>query len=137
MNAARSVDGWRSLFWTAFNLSANPMLLLQPDRVLAGANDAFLKSFGYTRARARRMVRCGIGSGRESPIGGYTVTASDAWIEPRSGMSADRNEPDAVNDASSASYDRLRTPLMTIVAQLELLLRGAHGPLTSEQRTRT
>jgi PAS domain S-box-containing protein len=52
MNAARSVDGWRSLFWTAFNLSANPMLLLQPDRVLAGANDAFLKSFGYSRARA-------------------------------------------------------------------------------------
>jgi PAS domain S-box-containing protein len=52
MNAARSVDGWRSLFFTAFNLSANPMVLLQPDRVLSGANDAFLKTFGYSRARA-------------------------------------------------------------------------------------
>ena len=40
MNAARSVDGWRSLFWTAFNLSANPMVLLQPNRVLAGATEA-------------------------------------------------------------------------------------------------
>jgi PAS domain S-box-containing protein len=36
----------------AFNLSANPMILLQPDRVVAGANDAFLKTFGYSRARA-------------------------------------------------------------------------------------
>src|SRR5947209_19226828 len=52
MNAARSVDGWRSLFWVAFNLSANPMILLQRDRVLAGANAAFLEAFGYERARA-------------------------------------------------------------------------------------
>jgi PAS domain S-box-containing protein len=52
MNAAGSVEGWRSLFWTAFNLSANPMVLLQRDRVLAGANDAFLKTFGYGWARA-------------------------------------------------------------------------------------
>jgi PAS domain S-box-containing protein len=50
MNAVRAVDGWRSLFWAAFNLSRNPMLLLQPDRVLVGANDAFLKTFGYSRA---------------------------------------------------------------------------------------
>jgi PAS domain S-box-containing protein len=51
MNAARALSGWRSLFWTAFTLSANPVLLLQPDRVLADVNDAFLKTFGYTRAR--------------------------------------------------------------------------------------
>ena len=54
MNAARSVDGWRSLFWAAFNLSANPMILLQRDRVLAEVNDAFLEAFGYSAsARAR------------------------------------------------------------------------------------
>jgi PAS domain S-box-containing protein len=52
MNTARAVADWRSLFWTAFNLSANPMLLLQSDRVLVGVNDAFLNTFGYTRARA-------------------------------------------------------------------------------------
>ena len=52
MNAARGVTGWRSLFWTSFNLSANPMLLLQSDRVLAGVNDAFLNTFAYTRAHA-------------------------------------------------------------------------------------
>lgn len=52
MNAVRAVDGWRSLFWAAFNLSRNPMLLLQPDRVLVGVNDAFLKTFGYSRASA-------------------------------------------------------------------------------------
>jgi PAS domain S-box-containing protein len=52
MNAARSVDGWRSLFWTAFNLSANPMILLQRDRVLVDVNDAFLAALGYGRARA-------------------------------------------------------------------------------------
>jgi PAS domain S-box-containing protein len=50
MDAARAIPGWRSLFWTAFNLSATPMLLLQSDRVLAGVNDAFLRTFGYTRA---------------------------------------------------------------------------------------
>jgi PAS domain S-box-containing protein len=52
MTPARAVDGWRSLFWVAFNLSANPMILLQPDRVLVGVNDAFLKTFGYSRAHA-------------------------------------------------------------------------------------
>jgi PAS domain S-box-containing protein len=52
MNAARSVDGWRSLFWAAFNLSANPMILLQRDRVLVDVNGAFLNAFGYGRARA-------------------------------------------------------------------------------------
>ena len=52
MCAARSVDGWRSLFWAAFNLSANPMILLQRDRVLAEVNAAFLDAFGYGRARA-------------------------------------------------------------------------------------
>ena len=36
----------------AFNLSANPMIMLQPDRVLAEVNAAFLKDFGYTRAHA-------------------------------------------------------------------------------------
>ena len=52
MNAARSVDGWRSLFWAAFNLSANPMILLRRDRVLVDVNSAFLEAFGYSRARA-------------------------------------------------------------------------------------
>jgi PAS domain S-box-containing protein len=52
MNAARSVDGWRSLFWTAFNLSANPMILLQRDRVLVDVNGAFLEAFSYSRAHA-------------------------------------------------------------------------------------
>ena len=52
MNAVRSVDGWRSLFWAAFNLSANPMILLQRDRVLVDVNDAFLDAFA-TRGRAR------------------------------------------------------------------------------------
>jgi PAS domain S-box-containing protein len=51
MNAARSADGWRPLFSAAFNLSANPMLLLQRDRVLIDVNGAFLEAFGYTRAR--------------------------------------------------------------------------------------
>jgi hypothetical protein len=27
------LDGWRPLFWAAFNLSTNPMVLLQADRV--------------------------------------------------------------------------------------------------------
>jgi PAS domain S-box-containing protein len=52
MNAARSVDGWRSLFSAAFNLSANPMILLQRDRVLVDINSAFLEAFGYSRTRA-------------------------------------------------------------------------------------
>ena len=52
MNAARSPDGWRSLFWVAFNLSTNPMILLQRDRALAEVNGAFLEAFGYSRARA-------------------------------------------------------------------------------------
>jgi PAS domain S-box-containing protein len=51
MNAARSPDGWRSLFREAFNLSTNPMMLLQRDRALVEANGAFLKAFGYSRAR--------------------------------------------------------------------------------------
>jgi PAS domain S-box-containing protein len=52
MTAARSPNGWRSLFFAAFNLSANPMILLQRDRVLAEVNGAFLEAFGYNRARA-------------------------------------------------------------------------------------
>ena len=52
MNAARSVDGWRSLFSVAFNLSANPMILLQRDRVLVDVNSAFREAFGYSPARA-------------------------------------------------------------------------------------
>ena len=52
MNAAHSTGGWRSLFWVAFNLSANPMILLQRDRVLVDVNGAFLEAFGYGRARA-------------------------------------------------------------------------------------
>jgi PAS domain S-box-containing protein len=40
------------LFWVAFNLSANPMILLQRDRVLVDVNGAFLEAFGYGRARA-------------------------------------------------------------------------------------
>ena len=68
MSAARSVNGWRSLFWTAFNLSANPMIMLQPDRVLAAVNNAFLKDFGYTRAHAlgRKLdVFVAAGSGQQ------------------------------------------------------------------------
>jgi PAS domain S-box-containing protein len=41
-----------SRFWAAFNLSANPMILLQHDRVLAEANGAFLEAVGYSRAHA-------------------------------------------------------------------------------------
>jgi PAS domain S-box-containing protein len=52
MNAARSADGWQSLFWAAFNLSANPMIVLQPDRVLTAVNEAFLEAFGYSSAQA-------------------------------------------------------------------------------------
>jgi PAS domain S-box-containing protein len=52
MNAAHSTGGWRSLFWVAFNLSTNPMILLQRDRVLVDVNGAFLEAFGYARARA-------------------------------------------------------------------------------------
>lgn len=52
MDSARSIGGWRSLFWAAFNLSANPMILLQRDRVLVDANGAFLEAFAYGRARA-------------------------------------------------------------------------------------
>jgi PAS domain S-box-containing protein len=52
MNAARSVEGWRPMFWAAFNLSANPMILLQRDRVLVDVNAAFLEAFDYGRARA-------------------------------------------------------------------------------------
>jgi PAS domain S-box-containing protein len=53
MTGSRSTaDGWRSLFWAAFKLSANPMILLQPDRVLTEVNDAFLEAFGYSRAHA-------------------------------------------------------------------------------------
>jgi PAS domain S-box-containing protein len=51
MNAARSMNGWRSLFWAAFNLSANPMILLHRDRVLVDVNAAFLEVFGYGRAQ--------------------------------------------------------------------------------------
>ena len=52
MSAARSVNGWRSLFCAAFDLSASPMILLRSDRVLTTVNDAFLETFGYSRARA-------------------------------------------------------------------------------------
>jgi PAS domain S-box-containing protein len=55
----RSPDGWSTLFWSAFNLSANPMVLVQADRVLDDVNDAFLMTFGYTRASARgRRLDC-------------------------------------------------------------------------------
>jgi PAS domain S-box-containing protein len=52
MNAAFAVEGWRALFCAAFDLSANPMILLRPDRVLVEVNDAFVRSFGYGRANA-------------------------------------------------------------------------------------
>ena len=67
MNAARSVDGWRSLFWAAFNLSANPMILLQRDRVLVDVNGAFLEAFGYARrARSAASWTC---SSLRTPVG--------------------------------------------------------------------
>jgi hypothetical protein len=52
MNAARSADGWRSLFWVAFNLPAKRMILLRRDRVLVDVSGAFLEVFGYGSARS-------------------------------------------------------------------------------------
>ena len=52
MATARAFDGWGSLFWAAFNLSASPMILLDSNRVLVDVNDSFLRTFGYSRARA-------------------------------------------------------------------------------------
>jgi PAS domain-containing protein len=43
------VSGWASFFWTAFERSANPMVLLQSDRVLVAVNDAFVTAFEYGR----------------------------------------------------------------------------------------
>jgi PAS domain S-box-containing protein len=43
------VSGWASFFWTAFERSANPMALLQADRVLVAVNDAFVTTFRYRR----------------------------------------------------------------------------------------
>jgi PAS domain S-box-containing protein len=39
--------GWASLFWSAFDRSANPMALVQSDRVLVAINNAFVEDFGY------------------------------------------------------------------------------------------
>jgi PAS domain S-box-containing protein len=47
-----SADGWASLFWSAFDRSANPMALLQSDRVLVEINNAFVEDFGYQRSEA-------------------------------------------------------------------------------------
>ena len=40
-------SGWSALFWTAFARSANPMALLDSDRVNIRINDAFAAAFGY------------------------------------------------------------------------------------------
>jgi PAS domain S-box-containing protein len=43
-------NGWESLFWAAFDHSANPMALLQSDRVLVAINPAVVEDFGYQPA---------------------------------------------------------------------------------------
>jgi len=39
--------GWGSLFWHAFDRSANPMALLRSDRVLVAVNPALVEDLGY------------------------------------------------------------------------------------------
>ena len=39
--------GWASLFWRAFDRSANPMALLRSDRVLVAINPALVDDLGY------------------------------------------------------------------------------------------
>jgi PAS domain S-box-containing protein len=39
---------WASLFWTAFERSANPMALTEIDRVVLAVNPAFVDAFGYS-----------------------------------------------------------------------------------------
>jgi PAS domain S-box-containing protein len=40
---------WAPLFQAAFDASANPMLLLEPDRTIVVANQACVDAFGYAR----------------------------------------------------------------------------------------
>lgn len=42
-------DGWASLFWTAFDQSANPMALIDGDRTVRAVNEAFTTVLGYSR----------------------------------------------------------------------------------------
>jgi hypothetical protein len=47
MTARVSANGWETLFWSAFDRSANPMALLQSDRVLVAVNHSFVEDLGY------------------------------------------------------------------------------------------
>lgn len=49
MVGAPELTGWAGLFRTAFERSANPMLLLQIDRVIVDVNQAVLDLLGYAR----------------------------------------------------------------------------------------
>ena len=42
-------SGWASLFWIAFERSANPMGVAQTDRVIVAVNEACVNAFGYDR----------------------------------------------------------------------------------------
>lgn len=50
MKAATPAGGWGSLFRTAFERSASPMLLLSLERVVVAVNDAYVSASGYQRA---------------------------------------------------------------------------------------
>ncbi len=47
MTARATSAGWGSLFWNAFDHSANPMALLHADRVLIAINQALVNDLGY------------------------------------------------------------------------------------------
>lgn len=49
MRGTAAAAGWPSLFWMAFERSANLMTLVQPDRVLVAINQAGVKALGYQR----------------------------------------------------------------------------------------
>ena len=43
-----SAGGWASFFWSAFERSSNPMVLLDAERFLLAVNPAMTRTFGYT-----------------------------------------------------------------------------------------
>jgi PAS domain S-box-containing protein len=47
VSLATSGNGWASFFWTAFARSANPMVVLEGDRVIVALNPAFSEAFGH------------------------------------------------------------------------------------------
>jgi PAS domain S-box-containing protein len=47
MTERASASEWASLFWAAFDRSANPMALVQSDRAIVAINDAFGEDLGY------------------------------------------------------------------------------------------